>query len=69
MYVRAGVSIANVCVVMEVPERVLAGRVVLVIWHQAHTPEVMQPLLERMMERVGATGRVVVENAERLITG
>lgn len=54
---------------MEVPERVLAGRVVLVIWHQAHTPEVMQPLLERMMERVGETGKVVVENAERLITG
>ena len=54
---------------MEVPDSELVGRVVMVVWHQAHAAETIQPLLKGLMERVGETGRVVVENAERLSAG
>ena len=54
---------------MEVPKALLSGKSVLVIWHQAHTPEAMQPVLESLRAQADDTGRVVLEHAERLVLG
>ncbi len=54
---------------MEVPEAVLSGKNVLVIWHQAHVPEAMQPVLEALRARAGDAGKVILEHAERLVLG
>ena len=58
----------TVAAVMEVPQELLAGGRVLVLWHQAHRPEAMQSVLEGLRERVGG-GEVLLEHAERLILG
>lgn len=50
----------------EIPEELLVGKRVLVIWHQAHSPEDMRPALEDLRRRAGA---VLLEHAERLIVG
>lgn len=54
----------------EVPDGLLAGQRVLVVWHRAHTAEVIQPVLEGLRERAGrGGGQVVIEHAERLTLG
>ena len=54
---------------MDVPEELLVGRRVLVIWYQAHNPEGMQPILEELRRRAGEAGHVLLEHAERLVLG
>ncbi len=54
---------------MDVPETVLSGKCVLVIWHQANVPEAMKPVLEALRARVGGAGKVTLEHAERLVLG
>ena len=54
---------------MAVPDSLVDGREVLVMWHAGNTAEVMQPLVEELRRRVGEKGRVSVENAERLAVG
>jgi hypothetical protein len=49
-----------------VPDSALLNRAVMVVWHGGTTPEVLQPLVERLRERVGEKGRVMLENADRL---
>lgn len=54
----------------EVPDGLLAGQRVLVVWHRAHIAEVIQPVLEGLRERAGrGGGQVVIEHAERLTLG
>ena len=54
----------------EVPDALLVGRNVLVIWHQAHVAEVMQPVLEQLRARSGRDGgQVMIEHTERLSLG
>ena len=54
----------------EVSDSLLAGQRVLVVWHRAHTAEVIQPVLEGLRERAGrGGGQVVIEHAERLTLG
>ncbi|CAI8032858.1 Anamorsin [Geodia barretti] len=49
-----------------VPDSALLNRTVMVVWHGGTTPEVLQPLVKRLRERVGEKGRVMLENADRL---
>lgn len=49
-----------------VPDSALVDRTVMVVWHAGTTPEELQPLVERLRERVGKKGRVTLENADRL---
>ena len=51
---------------MEVPDSALVDRTVLVIWHSGSSPEVLQPLVNRLRTRVGEKGRVMLENVDRL---
>ena len=51
---------------MEIPDAVLAGRAVLVIWHGGNATEVLQPLVEELRGRVGVRGSLSLENVERL---
>ena len=54
----------------EVPDGLLAGQRVLVVWHRAHIAEVIQPVLKGLRERAGGGGgQVVIEHAERLTLG
>ena len=62
---KAGVLMAD----REVADALLVGRKVLVIWHQAHAAEVMQPVLEGLRARSGSGGQVMMEHAERLSLG
>jgi hypothetical protein len=50
----------------EIPDSALVDRTVLVIWHSGSTPEVLQPLVERLRARAGENGRVTLENVDRL---
>ena len=54
---------------MEVPDTLISGREVLVIWHAGNAAETMQPLVEELRKRAGEKGRVSVENVERLAVG
>ena len=49
-----------------VPDSALVNRRVMVVWHGGTSPEVLQPLVERLRGRVGEKGRVMLENADRL---
>lgn len=55
----------------EVPQELLeaqsSGSRVLVIWHQGHSPEAMQPALEELRGRAPTGVQVMLEHAERLI--
>ena len=49
-----------------VPDSAVVGKAVMVVWHSETSPEVMQPLVERLRGRVGDRGSVSLENADRL---
>ena len=51
---------------MEIPDSVLVDKIVLVIWHGGTTRDTVQSFTERLRDRVGEKGRVVLENADRL---
>ena len=57
----------------EIPRELLEaqspGSRVLVIWHQGHSPETMQPALEGLRGRAPTGVQVLLEHAERLILG
>ena len=54
---------------MSVPEDMLSGKKVLLVWHGGHTPEAIQPVVEGLREKVGSGGSVSLEHAERLTIG
>lgn len=45
---------------------VSAGDVVLLVWCEGQSPERVKELVERLQEKVGSSGQVKIENAERL---
>ena len=50
----------------ETTDLVKPGQAVLVVWSAGHSPEVIKATVEALTECVGSTGKVQVENLERL---
>ena len=45
------------------------GSTVLIVFNSAHTPNDIQEIVERIKNKVGGHGKVVLEHAERLLLG
>ena len=54
---------------MSVPEELVSGKKVLLVWHGGHTPEAIQPVVEGLREKAGSEGVVLLEHADRLTMG
>ena len=54
---------------MDVPDELVSGKRVLLVWHGGHTPEAIQPAVERLRKKAGSGGAVMLEHADRLIVG
>lgn len=55
---------------MDVPESLVSGKKVLLVWHGGHSPEAIQPVVERLREKAAESGgSVMLEHAERLAIG
>lgn len=52
---------------MEVPESVLTGKRVLVVWHGGSRTESIQEVVENLRGKTGERGKVLLEHSERLL--